>query len=72
MTRLQRFVLWLFPEAEVDSRRWTFVCTACGQRSDVWEAGGIRYRASGRPTSLVRCPKCRARTFSQISREEDR
>ena len=69
MTRSQRMVSWLFADAEAETRRWGFTCNQCGARSDVWEAGGVRYKASGNPTSLLRCPKCGQRTFSQIARD---
>lgn len=70
MKFIQSLILRLFPDAEVESRRWTFTCGQCQAISDVWEAGGVRYKAFGKPTVLLRCPKCQQRTFSTLSKDE--
>lgn len=45
-------------EAEVESRKWQATCPRCQSVNSVWEMGGIRYKAAGRPIRLVRCPNC--------------
>ena len=40
-----------------ESEKWFMVC-GCGHPTNVWAAGGIRYKASGKPTTVYRCPKC--------------
>jgi hypothetical protein len=30
----------------------------CGYELSVWERGGIRWKAAGRPIMVVKCPKC--------------
>lgn len=42
---------------ERDSRCWKLVCP-CGHARSVWEVGGIRWKASGEPRKLLRCPSC--------------
>lgn len=60
--RLRDFILaWLPPavaaELERESRSWIMTCSAGHERS-VWEAGGLRYRARGKPIKLAWCPQC--------------
>ncbi len=45
-------------KAEAESRAWIGVCKHCGTENSIWDIGGLRYKAAGRPTKLVRCPKC--------------
>lgn len=42
---------------EAESRAWRMRCPEGHERS-VWEAGGIRYGASGNPRRRVLCPEC--------------
>ncbi len=63
MSKLQRFLLAVLPSSlgkamEKQSRLWTMRCPDCGAETSVWDAGGIRYLAAGRPRRLFRCPKC--------------
>ena len=43
---------------EAESRKWMMQCQKCGHERSVWEAGGIRYKASGTVWRLGRCPQC--------------
>lgn len=43
---------------EAESRKWKVHC-ACGNETDYWTMGGIRYKAASRGKKLLlRCPKC--------------
>lgn len=44
---------------EASTRQWALQC-GCGHRTDLWDAGGIRHKTSGRPLTATRwrCPKC--------------
>jgi hypothetical protein len=43
---------------EAESRAWKLKCK-CGNETDYWEIGGIRYKAASRGKKmLIRCPKC--------------
>jgi hypothetical protein len=60
MSQLQRFFLAVLPRSlgkamEKESRLWTLKCPCCGHETSVWDAGGIRYLASGRPQRRFRC-----------------
>ena len=42
---------------EEESRAWVMRCPE-GHEVSVWDAGGVRYKARGRPTRLHRCKQC--------------
>jgi hypothetical protein len=42
---------------EEESRAWKMRCPE-GHEISVWDAGGIRYKASGKPVRLYRCKGC--------------
>ena len=46
-------------KAETESRAWIGTCKHYGAENSIWDVGGLRYGAAGKPTKLVRCPKCR-------------
>lgn len=61
---MRGFIMWFMPaetkrKAEAESRQWIGRCKHCGADNSVWDIGGLRYGAAGRPTKLARCPKCR-------------
>jgi predicted RNA-binding Zn-ribbon protein involved in translation (DUF1610 family) len=63
MGLLQRLIVRCVPKKwaaamEAESRAWAIVCQTCGNESNVWDAGGIRYKAAGNPLTLFRCPNC--------------
>lgn len=47
-----------FAAMEEESKKWEFVCSSCTAKSNIWEIGGIRYKAKGEPRISVKCPKC--------------
>ncbi len=47
----------LFEKMKADSMLYRFTC-ACGKETSIWEIGGIRYKAYGKPTTGVKCPHC--------------
>ncbi len=63
MGLVQAFVTRCLPKRwaaaiEDESRRWRVVCQTCGTESNVWDAGGVRYKAAGNPVKLFRCRHC--------------
>ncbi len=54
--------------AEADSRLWRTECTRCGHVSNVWELGGMRWKAAGRPLTLMRCTGCGKPAMQRISK----
>ena len=62
MSLVQKLVRGLLPRRwadaiEAESRRWVMRCP-CGHQVSVWDAGGVRFKAAGRPRRLARCPHC--------------
>lgn len=56
---------------EAESRRWVFTCE-CGEQWSIWDAGGIRHKAAGRPTKLSRCPACGTTAMRTLQKLPDR
>ena len=47
----------LFQKMMEDSKRYRFTCS-CGKETSIWDIGGIRYKAAGKPITGVKCPLC--------------
>lgn len=47
-----------FEKLKEESMRYYFVCAKCGKESNIWEIGGIRYKAAGKPLTSIMCPGC--------------
>ncbi len=45
-------------------------CPDCGHERSVWDAGGIRYKASGTVRRLGRCPNCQQLRMLRVYRSE--
>ena len=45
-------------EVERETRKWVIECKTCGANKNLWEAGGMRYKAYGNRTVLGRCAGC--------------
>lgn len=59
MNGTQRFFSWLLgPGVERESRAWMVECGHCNHTDNVWDLGGIRYKASGTKRSGGVCRKC--------------
>lgn len=54
---------------ETDSRSWMVRCS-CGVARSVWELGGIRYHAAGKPRWFIKCPQCGQRSWHTVSRAQ--
>ena len=62
MSRIQKIFKAILPRKwfesmKQESMQWQMYCD-CGYQISVWDAGGIRWKASGKPRKLGRCPKC--------------
>jgi transposase-like protein len=56
---------------EAESRAWMMQCPSCGHEISVWEAGGIRFGASGKPSRLMRCSQCGQRTWHRTYKKTE-
>lgn len=70
---LRQLVLRLFPalaaDMEAESRQWMLQCQRCGGETSVWDRGGIRYKALGRPRRYARCDQCQQRSWLKLYRQ---
>jgi hypothetical protein len=69
----QRILQWftsaaLFEKMKADSQKWKFDCV-CGKTSNIWEIGGVRYKAYGESLTGMKCPHCRKFAMRKIYRE---
>lgn len=53
---------------EAESRAWVLRCK-CGHETSVWDKGGIRWKACGRPYRLWRCGKCRKLVWGRLYKQ---
>jgi hypothetical protein len=75
MSFCQRLLQAILPrhlaeEIEAESRSWMLRCAACGLERSVWEMGGVRWKAAGRPSRLARCPHCGRATWHTLERRQ--
>jgi predicted RNA-binding Zn-ribbon protein involved in translation (DUF1610 family) len=75
MTRLQRLFIAILPRRwaqsmETESRSWMLGCPSCGYEISVWDAGGVRWKAKGRPWALMRCPQCGKTGWTRLHRSD--
>ncbi len=75
MSSIQRFFTALLPASwarsmEADSHRWMIRCR-CGFERSVWDAGGIRWKAAGRPRRLMLCPQCGEVSWHTVYHPDD-
>jgi hypothetical protein len=73
MTGAQKFVRFFmsaksFEKAKTESMEWKFDCD-CGNTFSIWDIGGIRYKAKGNPSKLVKCPKCLKSAFRKCEKK---
>ena len=73
MSRMQRITTRLAPdpaEIQAQTRKWEIRCPD-GHSKDLWEAGGVRYRATGSKQSYGYCSKCGRRRMLRIVKKTD-
>ncbi len=73
MSGIQKFFAAIMPRRwaesmEAHSRSWMVRCS-CGHARSVWDIGGIRWKAAGRPRWYMKCPQCGQRSWHKVSRD---
>jgi predicted RNA-binding Zn-ribbon protein involved in translation (DUF1610 family) len=63
MNGIQRLMTRILPrrwakDMERESRVWHYRCQVCGLERSVWDAGGIRWKATGNKATAAPCPRC--------------
>jgi hypothetical protein len=68
--RFLKFVLpaKAFAAVKAGTKEWLMECS-CGHKQDFWDSGGVRYKATGEPSRLGRCPSCGKNTMQKIRRK---
>ena len=75
MNRMQRLVKFLAPKSlfarmEAESKAWFLECP-CGWSISVWDAGGIRFKATTtKKKTLGKCPACEKMQWFSFKRME--
>jgi hypothetical protein len=59
-----------FAAVRAGTKLWLVECP-CGHKQDVWDAGGVRYKAAGEPKQLARCPACGKVTMHKIRKKTE-
>ncbi len=57
----------VFRSMQDESQTWLMRCP-CGHETSVWEMGGIRWKADGKPIRWGQCGGCGERFFAQVYR----
>jgi DNA-directed RNA polymerase subunit RPC12/RpoP len=73
--RIQRFIARLFGtragDMESESREWLVICPKCGRERNIWELGGIRYKARSRGKRMgMRCDACGSWRMHKVERRK--
>ena len=69
---LQKFLKAILPDSladsvESESRAWIMRCPE-GHEQSVWEAGGVRWKASGEPRLMAPCADCGKTVWHTVSK----
>jgi hypothetical protein len=59
-----------FEKLKEESIRYYFVCASCKKESNIWEIGGIKYKAAGKPLTGIKCPGCGKFAMQRILKKE--
>lgn len=75
MNGIQKVILSIMPRswresAEAESKQWMVRCPNCRAERTYWEAGGIRWLASGNKTVFGKCPACGQNVGFQVYKKE--
>lgn len=70
--RFLKFILpaKAFAAVREGTKLWLAECP-CGHKQDIWDSGGVRYKAAGEPTRLGRCSACGKSTLQKIRKKTD-
>jgi hypothetical protein len=52
------------------TRQWLIECP-CGFKRDLWDLGGVRYKAAGQPRRYATCPSCGKATWHKIRKKTE-
>lgn len=55
-----------FDSMKAESQMWMMKCGNCNHERSIWDMGGIRWKASGRPRRYRACPNCGQRSWHMV------
>jgi ribosomal protein S27E len=56
-------------DMEAESRNWMATCNECGTAESMWDRGGIRWGAAGKPRTRLKCPSCGRVTWHTVAKQ---
>jgi hypothetical protein len=59
-----------FESMEKESKTWMVQCSNCKYEKSIWEMGGIRAGASGKPKLYTKCSNCNQRNWHTIYKKD--
>ena len=59
-----------FAAVRAGTKEWLAECP-CGHKRDIWDSGGVRYKAAGEPRCGGYCPACRKNTWHKIRKKTE-
>ena len=73
MSKLQTFFLGILPQRwrqsiEQESQQWHLRCPNCKHERSIWDAGGIRWGAAGKPRRMMTCVQCNQAGWHEVYR----
>lgn len=57
-------------DMEAESRKWIVTCGGCKSGKSLWEHGGVRWKAAGKPSVRLECASCGRITWHSLSYQE--
>jgi hypothetical protein len=71
---LRNLILKIVPDRmaasmEAESRESMMRCRTCGWERSVWGAGGLRWKAKGKPRTRMRCLRCNKNRWADVHRK---
>jgi len=75
MAAEHKFLKFILPERAFiavrdGTRLWLIECP-CGHKRDLWDVGGVRYKAAGEPRNYCKCPKCDKGTWHKVRKKTE-
>ena len=73
MAAEHKFLKFILPERAFaavrdGTRLWLIECP-CGHKRDVWDTGGVRYKACGEPRQYCKCEECGKGTWQKVRKK---
>jgi len=70
-----RFLKFILPAKAFNAVRagtklWLIECP-CGHKRDLWDLGGVRYKAAGKPRRPCVCPECWRLTWHKTRKKTE-